>query len=91
VLFTQASLRLALTTSGFLPEPAICLRLGAQDMFRRSMRIRRGKGLFCGQPALPLKARIEARCLAWRTDRATRINPELSAELVLLAHKPGGA
>ena len=91
VLFTAASLSCALAAAGFQPEPAIRLRLGAHEMFRRGMHIRNGSCPRSEQPPLPALSRLKARWLAWRADRATCMKPELAEELVLLARRPGPA
>ena len=89
VLFTPDSLRRALESSGFQPEPSIRLRLTAKAMFRRSMHIRRGSDPMRGKPRLPPGLRLKAAAMAWQANRTTRRHPEQAEELMLLAHRVG--
>jgi 2-polyprenyl-3-methyl-5-hydroxy-6-metoxy-1,4-benzoquinol methylase len=88
VLFTPHSLRQALETAGLEPEPAIRTRLVACESLLRSMHIRLGSDPMRQRPPLPLAARIKTAWLARQADRQTRAKPELTEELVLLAHRP---
>ena len=89
VLFTPHSLRQALQTTGFEPEPAIRTRIVACESLRLSMHIRLGGDPMRQQPALPLAARLKTAWLARQADRQTRVQPELTEELVLLSRRAG--
>ena len=92
VLFTAGSLRRALASAGFEPEPTVRLRLAAQEMFRRSfMHLRRGDRPIRDQFTLPWHTELRARFVALLADRKVRDQPELAEELALLARKPGSA
>ncbi|HEX4349274.1 MAG TPA: class I SAM-dependent methyltransferase, partial [Verrucomicrobiae bacterium] len=88
ILFTEASLRMAMENCGFAvsrpPRPS----LKAQDLFHSS---------FCLQLAgkdkrrgcdLPWPLKLRKKWLATQADRATRSNPALAEEAVLLGKKP---
>jgi SAM-dependent methyltransferase len=89
VLFTPDSLKRLFKSTGFMPEPGVRLRLAAKEMFKRSTFLQNGLDPMGQKPGLPAMTRLKSRWLAWQADRATRRNPELAEELVLLAHRPG--
>ncbi len=91
VLFTPDSLRRALKMAGLEPDPAIRLRLVANEIFMRSMHLRNGSDPMRQKPALSLAAKLRVVWLARQADRATRAQAELAEELVLLARKPESA
>ncbi len=88
VLFTPDSLKLALREAGFAPDSAIRLRLAAKEMFMRSMHLVQGSDPMRQEPPLSFAAKLRAGWLAFRADRATCANRELTEELVLLASRP---
>jgi 2-polyprenyl-3-methyl-5-hydroxy-6-metoxy-1,4-benzoquinol methylase len=88
-IFTADSLRKALLSAGFSPEPACRLRIGATELFRRSMHIRRKGESLRMRPPLSIADRIAVRWLIWTADRTTRKIPHTTEELVLLASKTG--
>jgi 2-polyprenyl-3-methyl-5-hydroxy-6-metoxy-1,4-benzoquinol methylase len=87
VLFTPDSLRQALRSSGFEPEPKIQPREVAHSMFRRSMHIQQGSDPMKNKPRLPLPLRIKAAWLARQANGNIHANPEQAEELVLLARR----
>lgn len=87
VLFTPASLRLALCDAGFEPDLAIQLRLTAGEMFLNSMHLREGGDPIGRTPALSFRSKLKLLQLVRTADAATRLNPELTEEIVLLARK----
>ncbi len=87
VLFTPDSLRRALENTGFEPEPSCRLRLGAAEVFRQSVQIRRRGDPMRMQPPLSFADKLCAAWLARQADRATREQPSLAEELVLLARR----
>jgi SAM-dependent methyltransferase len=87
VLFTQSSLRQALESSGFKPEPRCRSRIGAKEIFLRSLQIQLGGDPMRMLPRPPFMQRLVAMFQARQADRATRRNPEFTEELMMLAHK----
>lgn len=88
VLFTPESLKRIFASTGFDPEPAVRLRLAAREMFKRSALLRMGRDPMGQGPGLPAIHRLLWMWRAWRADRATRGDPDLTEELVLLARRP---
>jgi 2-polyprenyl-3-methyl-5-hydroxy-6-metoxy-1,4-benzoquinol methylase len=86
-MFSTDSLRHALKSTGFHPEPTCRLRIGAKEMFLRSLQIRRGGDPMRMLPRPPFMQRLVAMFQARQADRATRRNPEFTEELMMLAHK----
>jgi 2-polyprenyl-3-methyl-5-hydroxy-6-metoxy-1,4-benzoquinol methylase len=88
VLFTEESLRRALESCGFVvsrpPRPS----LKAQEMFKASQTlVLAGPGKQRDQH-LPWAAKMKVKRLAALADLATRKNPAVAEELVLLGKKP---
>lgn len=86
-IFTPHSLREALRSTGFHPEPFFRLRIGAEEMFLRSLQIRRRGDPMRMLPHLPFSERMRAMWHAWRAYKATLKEPEFTEELVILAKK----
>ena len=87
VLFTETSLRRALETAGFVvsrpPRPS----LKAREYFQTCLRLQRGYPMADPAKKLCWRDRLEAEWLAARADRATRQNPAVAEEAVLLGRK----
>ncbi len=88
ILFTIASLRDSLRSSGFEADPTFLVRLTAKVMFLGSKRVREGMDPMRDKPALPLRTRLQVAWLAWQADRATLVEPELTEELAVVARRP---
>jgi 2-polyprenyl-3-methyl-5-hydroxy-6-metoxy-1,4-benzoquinol methylase len=88
VLFTPDSLRRALRTAGFEPEPVLRSKESARAIIRRSIHIQEGNDPMREKPGLSLMNRLKARRLARQADQQSRAQPEVEEELVLLARKP---
>jgi len=88
VLFTENSLRRALESCGFVvsrpPRPS----LRAQEMFKASYTLVLAGPDKKREQELPWPARFKVKWLAARADLATRRNPAVAEELVLLGKKP---
>ena len=87
-LFTENSLRRALETCGFVvsrpPRPS----LRAQEMFKASYTLVLAGADKKREQELPWPARFKVKWLAAQADLATRQNPAVAEELVLLGKKP---
>jgi 2-polyprenyl-3-methyl-5-hydroxy-6-metoxy-1,4-benzoquinol methylase len=88
VLFTDNSLRQALVACGFAVSRPPYPSLKARELFKQSAVMRRGGELQARRLKLPPPIRLNVEWLAWQANRATRKNPALSEELVLLGKKP---
>jgi 2-polyprenyl-3-methyl-5-hydroxy-6-metoxy-1,4-benzoquinol methylase len=88
VLFTEKSLRWALETVGFMvarpPRPS----LKAREIFHASARLRSRDNLASTGQRLTWPARLGIEWQAAQADWATRHNPAVGEELVLLGKKP---
>ena len=88
VLFTEASLRRALESCGFVvsrpPHPS----LTARDLFRSSFRLQLAGNSGKRGKHLPWPLCIKKEWLAARASRAARRNPGVAEETVLLGKKP---
>jgi len=87
VVFTPRSLRLALESCGFQPEPSIRLRLISNRIFKRSMHLRIGSDPIREKPRLPVVMRLKAAWWSWWADRQSLHRPDSTEELVLLARR----
>jgi SAM-dependent methyltransferase len=88
VLFTPESLRRAMKAAGFEPDPEIRLRLTAREIFMRCAHLQNGSDPMRQKPRLPFSAKLKSAWQAWKADQETRLKPELTEELVLLARRP---
>lgn len=88
VLFTENALRRALEDCGFIVSRPPRTSLKAQESFKASLMIQRGKDLSERHPRLPWFACLRMGWLAAKADRAARKNPACADELVLLGKKP---
>jgi len=88
VLFTEDSLRRALETCGFAvsrpPRPS----LKARELFETSFFLHRGNDLNGQKPKFPWFIRLKMEWLAALANSATRKNPAVTEELVLIGKKP---
>ena len=60
----------------------------ARELFKQSAIMRREGEPLARWPKLPPTIRFSVEWLAWQANRATRKNPAMSEELVLLGKKP---
>jgi 2-polyprenyl-3-methyl-5-hydroxy-6-metoxy-1,4-benzoquinol methylase len=88
VLFTENSLRQAMERCGFVvsrpPRPS----LKAQELFHTSFCLQRAGRLKRRDRHLPWTVNLKKKWLAFRADWATRLNPAVAEEALLLGKKP---
>jgi 2-polyprenyl-3-methyl-5-hydroxy-6-metoxy-1,4-benzoquinol methylase len=87
ILFTEASLRRAMENCGFTvsrpPHPS----LKARELFHTSLGLQLAGPMKKRQRELPWPVRMKKEWLAAQADRATRRDPSLAEELLLLGRK----
>jgi 2-polyprenyl-3-methyl-5-hydroxy-6-metoxy-1,4-benzoquinol methylase len=88
VLFTENSLRLALEKCGFVVSRPPLPGLKAREYFKNSYKLVLAESVRQNGGRLPWPARIQVAKLAASADAATRKNPALTEELILLGKKP---
>lgn len=88
LLFTEASLRRALTNCGFAVSRPPCPSLKARDLFRSSYGLRLAGPERKVERHLPWPVRLKKEWLALLANLATRSNPAWAEESVLLGRKP---
>jgi SAM-dependent methyltransferase len=88
ILFTEASLRRAMESCGFVvtrpPRPS----LKAQELFHASFCLQLAGKEKRRERELPWTLNLRKKWLAAQADRATRSNPAVAEEAVLLGKKP---
>lgn len=87
VLFTEASLHRALEACGFVVSRPSQPSLKAREYFKTCFSLERGDKLTNKVQKLPWFTRLKMEWLAAQANRATRRNPAVTEELVLLGKK----
>jgi len=88
VLFTPDSLRGALRSAGFEVSTKLELSFDAKIYYRASLHLARGADPV-HSPRLPLRQRLRVKWQARASDRRILDHPEVSEELIVLAHQVG--
>jgi SAM-dependent methyltransferase len=89
ILFTPDSLRGALRSAGFEVSPKLQLSFEAKIYYRASLHLARGADPV-HPPRLPFLPKLRVNWQAKLSDWRTLVEPEVSEELIVLAHKVVG-